>query len=95
MAQVRADVPDSFVKDTFEVPLGQCRALEVLLRLDFPADLKRLLVLDGLSAHLSHALLGSFVISQIQLGTDEDDRNARSVVFNLGCPLYAREQCAR
>jgi hypothetical protein len=62
--------PDGFIKHALEIALGQGRALEILLCLDFPADCQRFLILYGLGPHLPHALLGCLIISQIQLCTD-------------------------
>ena len=81
------DVPDRLVKHALQVPLGERGALEVLLRLDLLGDHDGLLVLYRRHLLLPQALLGSLVVPQIELGTDEDDGHAGRVVVNLGEPL--------
>lgn len=79
--------PNGLVEDALQVALCQCRALEVLLRLDFLGNHNGLLVLDGRHLLLAQRLLGGLVVSQIELGADQDDGHARCVVVNLGIPL--------
>ncbi len=83
----RKDAPDGLVKDALQVALCEGRALEVLLRLDLLGDHDGLLVLNGRHLLLAQRLLGALVISQIELGADEDDGHARRVVVDLGVPL--------
>lgn|SRR5690242_2471233 len=79
--------PNRLVEDALQVALCEGRALEVLLRLDLLGDHDCLLVLDGGHLLLAQRLLGSLVVSQIELGADEDDGDARCVVVDLGVPL--------
>lgn len=82
-----ADAPDGFVKDTLEVPLGEGRALHVFGGLDLFGNCNGLFVLYRGHLLLPESLFGSFIISQIQLGSNEDDGYARRMVLNLGVPL--------
>jgi len=79
--------PDGFVKHALQIALCESRALEVLLSPDFLAHLKGLFVLNRGSSHLAHALLGCFIIAQIELGANENDGNARSMMLNFRGPL--------
>lgn len=85
------------VKDVLESLLGQGRALDVLDGTELSGHSLTVLSLDGL--HLLFAKLAEngvlLVIAlllrwaQIELGTDNQARDARAVVVNLGEPLFA------
>lgn len=79
--------PNGLVKDALQVPLRERRTLQVLVRLDLLGNLHRLLVLDRRHLLLPQALSRGLVVAQIELGADQDDGDARSVVLNLGVPL--------
>jgi hypothetical protein len=81
--------PDGLVEDALQVALCQGGALEVLLRLDLLGHHDRLLVLDGRHLLLPQRLLGALVVSQVELGADEDDGHPRRVMVDLGVPLGA------
>lgn len=81
-------VPDGLVKDTLKVALCEGRALHVLDCLDLLGNADSLLVLNGCHLLLSQTLLGALVIAKIELGSDQNDGNARCVVLNLRVPLF-------
>jgi len=78
---------DRFVEHALQIPLGQGRALKVLDRLDFFGNLHCLFVLYGLHLTLAQLLLDFWVIAQVELGADQDDRNAGCVMLYLRVPL--------
>lgn len=80
-------VPDRLVKDTLQVALGECGALEVLVCADFLGHDQGLLVRDRLHLAGSQSLGCCAVVSQIELGAHQDDGDIGGVVFNLGVPL--------
>jgi hypothetical protein len=84
------NVPDGFVEHALEIALSEGRAFQILLSLDFPADLKSFFVLYRSGTHLPHALLGGFIVAKIELGANEDDGYSGRVVLNLGRPLIDR-----
>lgn len=79
--------PNSLIEHALQVPLRECRALEVLLCLDLLRHHDGLLILDGRHLLLPQALARGLVIAQIQLRADEDDGDAGGVVLDLGIPL--------
>lgn len=81
------NIPNSFVKDALQVPLRKGGALQIFLRLDFLGYNDSLAEFDRCHFLLSQALFGRLILSQIQLGTDKYDGDARRVVVNLGVPL--------
>jgi len=82
--------PDCFIEYLFETELRQGRALDVLPCLDVLAKLQTLCV--GYRRHLllSKLIDRSLILSQIALGSDKDDGNARRMVANLWIPLCMR-----
>lgn len=81
------DVPDCLIENALQIPLCECRALEVFLCFDLLGDHYGLLVLDGRHLLLAEALLGGLIVAEIQLGSDEDDGHAGGVVLDLRVPL--------
>lgn len=80
-------IPNSLVKDTLQVPLSQSRTLEVFDGANlFGAD-QSLVIRYWLHTLRSQALQRGWVLSQIQLGTDQDDGHVRSMVVDFGVPL--------
>ncbi len=80
--------PDCLVEDALEVALGQRRAFQVLLRLDFFGHHHGLLILNRRHLLLPETLTCRFVIPEIKLRADKDNRNAWGMVFNFGIPLH-------
>lgn len=86
-------LPDGFVEHALQVSLGESGAFKVLLSLDFFGYSKSLLVGDRFHLLGSKALGHILVLSQIQLCTDENDGNIRSMVFDFGVPLCDFSLC--
>jgi hypothetical protein len=63
------------------------------LCLDLLGDHDRLLVLDWCHLLLPQRLLGAFIVPQIELCADKDDRYAGCVMVDLGVPLYSLSTC--
>lgn len=80
-------LPDGLVKDALEVALGESRALEVLLGLDLLCDCEGLLVGDWLHLLGPESVCGGLVLSEVELGTNQDDGYVWRVMFDLGIPL--------
>lgn len=55
---------------------------------DFLGHSQSLFVGDGLHLSLSESIYGTTVVSQIELGADQDDGNVGGMVFNLREPLH-------
>lgn len=91
----REILPDSLIKDTLEIPLGQSRALQVLVGADLLGHDQGLVVRNWLHSLGSQALQGSGVLSQVKLSTDQDDWDRRCVVVDLGEPLELRTHSQR
>lgn len=70
--------------------MGQGRAFKVLVGTDLLGASQRLLVGNGLHALLAERVESGGIVSQIELGADEDNRDARGVMIDLGVPLQAR-----
>lgn len=85
---VLAVIPDGLVENTFQVPLGQSRALKVLVSLDILGALQRLVVRYGLHPLLSETLERLGVFSQIELSANEYDRDVGRMVVDLWEPLF-------
>jgi hypothetical protein len=81
------NIPDSFVEDTLQVTLRECRALEVLMCADLLSNREGLLIRDGLHLPRSESLNRVAVVAEIKLGADEDDRDVGGVMFDFGEPL--------
>lgn len=81
-------VPDGLVEYTLQVALRQCRAFQVLMCADLAGCSQGLLV--GNRFHLSRAegFGGGGVIPQVELGSDQDDRDVGRVVLDFWVPLY-------
>lgn len=73
---ILTDSTDRLVKDSLETHLRQSRALEVPRGLDVVVHRQALRVLHGLLPPLAHLLDRHGVLSQIQLGRNEDDGRA-------------------
>jgi hypothetical protein len=84
---VAKNSPDSLIKDALQIPLGQGRALEVLVSLDLLGADQRLVVGDRLHPLLAQGLQRGGVFPQIELRADEDDGDVRCVVVDFGVPL--------
>jgi hypothetical protein len=65
--------------------------LEVFHRTDLFGHLRSLRIRHRCEPSLAQPLEGQGVVSQIQLGPDEDHRYARSMVRDLWVPLEDRE----
>lgn len=83
------NIPNRLIKNTLQVPLGQRRALKVLVRLDVLSTSKRLVVGYWFHALLAEGLEGCWVVAEIEFGADEDDGNVWGVVLDLREPLGA------
>lgn len=80
-------LPDGLVKDGFQVPLREGRALEVLVCPDVLGGSQCLVVGDGLHALLAEAVDGRRVLPQIELRADQDDGDIGRVMADLWVPL--------
>lgn len=80
-------IPDRFVEHTLQVALRESRTLEVLVCTDLLGDGQRLLIRYGLHFACAQGVCGRSVISQIQLGSDKDDRDVGSMVLDFRVPL--------
>lgn len=80
-------VPDSLVKHALQVALSECGALEVLMCADLLGDGQGLLVRDGLHLAGAQGFGGGAVVSQVELGADQDDGDVGGMVLDLGVPL--------
>lgn len=81
------DSLDSLIKHTLQVSLRQCTALEVLHRLDILRNLYCLLILDRRHLPLSQLFSHLWVVSQVELGAYEDNRDIWRMVLSLWIPL--------
>jgi hypothetical protein len=82
-----ANSPDSLIEDTFQVSLRQCRAFKVLVGSNLLCARQCLIVRHGFHPLLTKGVEGGGILSQVELGADENDRNIGGVVVNLGVPL--------
>lgn len=80
-------IPDSFVEHTLQIALCKGRTFEVLVRTDLLGHGQRLLVRYGFHLSCAKAVCGRSIVSQVQLGTDEDDGNVGGMMFDLRIPL--------
>merc|ERR1712233_217335 len=78
---------DGFIEHSLQSLLGQSRALQILGSVDFLGELETLLVGDGSQLLFGQTLNGGLVLSQIQLGSDNEDRNVRAMVVDFRVPL--------
>ena len=83
----RINPPDGFVENALQVALGERRAFKVFDSLDFLGCRHALLVRDWRHTPLAQRLFGGLVITKIEFGANEDDRNAGRVVLDFGIPL--------
>lgn len=83
-----AVIPDGLVENTFQVPLGKSRALEVLVSLDILGALQRLVIRYRLHSLLSETLQCLGVFSQIELSANKYDGDVGRVVVDLWEPLF-------
>ena len=83
----RESIPNSLVKHTLQVALRQSRTFQVLVCADLLGHRQGLLVGHRLHLPLAESFGGCAVVSQIELGADQDDRDVGGMVFNLGEPL--------
>lgn len=81
------DSTDGLVENTFQVPLGEGRALEVLVSLDVLGALQRLVVRYRLHSLLSEAVKRLLVFPKIELSADKYDRDVGCMVVDLWEPL--------
>jgi len=81
------DVLDRFVKDALEVPLRQCRALQIFHRPDLFGDLHGALVGDRGHLPLSQLLAHFRIISEVEFGADQNDGDAWRVMLDFRVPL--------
>jgi hypothetical protein len=81
------DGADGLVEHGLETLLGQGRALKHLDGLDLLAHGDTLLVGDGCKALLGKTVDRLLVLSQIELGADQDDGGVGVVVLDLWVPL--------
>lgn len=85
------------VKDVLESLLGQGRALDVLDSTELSGHSLTIFSLDGLHLLLTELAENGVLLvvalllrwAQIELGTDNQARDARAVVVDLGEPLLA------
>lgn len=78
---------DRLVEHALQIPLRECGALEILDRADLLGHLHGLLVLYGRHLALTELLTHFRIVAEVEFGADEDDRDARGVVFDFREPL--------
>jgi len=81
------DSADGFIEHSLQSLLGQSRALQVLGRVDLLGQLEALLVGDRSQLLLREALNGGLVLSQIQLGSNNEDGHIGAMVVDFRVPL--------
>ena len=81
------DGANSLIEHSLQALLGQGRALQVLGGIDFLGQLETLLMCDRGQLLLGQTLNGGLVLSQIQLGSDNEDRHVGAVVVDFRVPL--------
>lgn len=80
-------LPNGLVKHALQVALSECGALEILMCADLLGDGQGLLVRDWLHFAGAQGFGRGAIISQVELGADEDDGDIGGVVFDFGVPL--------
>lgn len=80
-------VPNRLVKHTLQVALSECGALEILMCADLLGDGQGLLVRDRLHLAGAQGFGSGAVVSQVELGADQDDGDVGGVVFDFREPL--------
>lgn len=78
---------DGFVEYALQIALCESRALEVLVCSNLLGHGECLFIRDGFHLSCTKGLRGRLVVSQIQLGADEDDGNVGCMVLDLRIPL--------
>jgi hypothetical protein len=81
------DLPDGLVKHALQVALCQSRTFKVLMCANLLGHGQSLFVGDSFHLACAEGFCGRAVISQIELGTDEDNGDIGGVVFDFGEPL--------
>ena len=81
------DSADGFIEHSLQTLLGQSGALQILGSVDLLGELKTLLVGDRGQLLLGKTLNGGLVLSQIQLGSDNEDRDIGAMVVDFRVPL--------
>lgn len=85
-------IPDGLVKDSLQVSLGERGTLEVFMRLDILSSLQCFVVGNRLHSLFTEALHGVGVLPQIELRSDQNDRNVRRMVADFWPPLFVNYQ---
>lgn len=85
--EINRNLPDCLVEDLFQTELCQGGALNVLPRVDLLTQLQTLCICYGRHLLLGQLLDRSLVLSQVALGADKNDRDARCMVVNFWVPL--------
>lgn len=78
---------NGLVKHCFESLLGQCRALKVFDGANVPSTLGAFCICDGGLSLFSEPRQSLTVVTQVELGADEDDGRIGGVVRDFGVPL--------
>ena len=87
VARGASHIPDSFIEHTLQVALCEGRTFEVLVRTDLLGHGQGLLVRYGFHLSCAKAICGRSIVSQVQFGTDEDDRDIGGMMFDFRIPL--------
>lgn len=80
-------IPDCLVKHALQVALRKSGTLQVLVRTDLLGSRQRLFICYRLHFARAQGLCGRSVVSQVQLGSDKDDGDVGSMMFDFGVPL--------
>ena len=83
------DGADALIEALLQALLGEGRALDEFVCVDFLGEGHTLLIRDGSEAVLSEALEHLFVLAQIDLGGSENDRSVGAMMMDLRVPLGA------
>lgn len=83
----RIHSPNSFVKHALQVALRQSRTFQILMCANLLSDRQSLFVGDGLHLACAEGFRGRAIVSQIELGSHEDDGDIGGVVFDFREPL--------
>lgn len=81
------DSPNGFIKHTLQVALCQGRTFQILMCANLLGYRQGLFVGDGLHLACAQGFRGRAIVSQIELGSHEDDGDIGGVVFDFREPL--------
>ena len=81
------DQPNSLIEHTLKVSLCQSGAFEILVSFNVFRTSQRLLVRHRLHTLRAERVYGGAIVTQIELGSDQDDWDIRSMMIDFREPL--------